>query len=399
MRCRVVVTGVGAVHPLGLGVPALLDGLLAGRSAVGPITRFDPGELPTRIAAEAPDPPEAPLGDRRIGFALAAAAEAMAGDRPTGRGVVSMGVGLELFSMQDLARQRAGVPLPDDAEARLRFLQTPSDHVGHLLSVAHGCVLPPRVHVTACAAGADAIADAAHRIRVGRADWALCGGTDSMIHPLGVAGFCALQATSTRNAEPARASRPFDRRRDGFVMGEGAGVLRLEALDDALARGAPILGEVLGAGRALEAYKISDPSPEGRGALAAMRAALTDAGSRAEDVDAVNAHGTSTAANDGAEARALRALLGERRVPISATKSMIGHLIGAAGAVEAIVALGCMARGRVHATLNLEEPDPDALGLDLVAGGAREHAQRVVLSCSYGFGGHCTALVLGTSPS
>lgn len=398
-RRRVAVTGMGAVHPLGLGVDALVDGLLAGRSAVGPITRFDPGELPTRIAAEAHLDGPAPFGDRRIGFALEAANQAWTG-RPSGRGLVAFGVGLELFSMRDLARQRAGDQ--GDADERSSFLQTPSDHAVHLLSARYGAELPPRVHVTACAASADAIGDAARRIRAGRADWALCGGTDSMIHPLGVAGFSALQATSTRNAEPAAASRPFDRRRDGFVMGEGAAALVLEPLDRARDRGATVYAEILGFGSALEAYRISDPHPDGLGALAAMRAALDDAGLTPDDVDAVNAHGTSTPANDLAEARALLALLGDaerRPVPISATKSMIGHLISAAGAVEAVAAIGCMRRRQVHPTLNLTEPDGDAARLDHVIGVARPHEQRVVLSCSYGFGGHCAALVLGAAPA
>lgn len=232
-----------------------------------------------------------------------------------------------------------------------------------------------------------------HAVRRGLLDWAVCGGTDSMIHPLGVAGFCALQATSRRNSEPARASRPFDRGRDGFVMGEGAALLLLEREDAARARGAEILAEVAGYGSAMEAWAVSDPHPDGKGALLAMRSALRDASLSPEDIDAVNAHGTSTPANDRAEARALRALLGDRAVPVSATKSMIGHLISAAGAIEAVAVVGTMRRGLVHPTLNLEEVDPDAAGLDHVTGAAREHAQRAVLSCSYGFGGHCAALV------
>jgi 3-oxoacyl-[acyl-carrier-protein] synthase II len=390
---RVVVTGMGAVHPLGSSVDSLIDGLCAGRSGVGPLTRFDPGELPTQIAAEVKDLPGPwPLSDRRIGFALAATEQAFA-QRPAGRGLVSLGVGLELFSMSDLARQRLGVQSPPEPEARLSFLQTPSDHAVHLLSMRTGADLPPRVHVTACAAGADAIGCAWQQLRAGRASWALCGGTDSMIHPLGVAGFCALQATSTRNDRPTEASRPFDQARDGFVMGEGAGVLLLETLPSAQARGAHIHAEVLGYGSALESYRVSDPHPEGRGALAAMTAALRAAGKAPEQIDAINAHGTSTPGGDLSEAHALAALFGDRRVPVSAPKSVLGHLISAAGAVEAIAAIGCMQRGLVHPTLNLHHPCAPAL--DHVRGEARAHPQKTVLSCSYGFGGHCAALVFG----
>jgi 3-oxoacyl-[acyl-carrier-protein] synthase II len=223
----------------------------------------------------------------------------------------------------------------------------------------------------------------------------LAGGTDSMINPLGVAGFCALQATSVRNDEPERASRPFDRTRDGFVMGEGAGVLVLERLEDARARGATIFAELAGYGTSFDAYKISDPHPDGRGAWQAMQRACDDAGITPDEVDAVNAHGTSTPKNDPAETKALKRLFGERakRVPVSATKSMIGHLISAAGAVEAIAAIEGMRQGRVHPTINLCEPDPDC-DLDYVPNHAREFSQKYVLSSSYGFGGHNAAIVL-----
>jgi 3-oxoacyl-[acyl-carrier-protein] synthase II len=293
-----------------------------------------------------------------------------------------MGVGLELFSMHDYARTRQPA-------------QTPSDICVHLLSARYHLAAPPMVHVSACAAGSDAIGTAYRHIADGRRRIMLAGGTDSMINPLGVAGFCALSATSTHNHDPAGASRPFDRTRDGFVMGEGAAVLVLENLDDARARGAKIHGEIAGYGTSFDAYKISDPHPEGRGAWQAMSRALTDAGITPADVDAVNAHGTSTPKNDAAESLALKRLFGARasRVPVSATKSMIGHLISAAGAVEAVAALACMARGQVHPTINLRHPDPDC-DLDYVPNVARAHAQRFVLSTSYGFGGHNAALLL-----
>jgi len=398
---RVVVTGMGVVCPLGTDVDAFADALLAGRSAVGPITHFDATGLTTRIGAEVRAVLDSPLGDRKIGFALAAARAAVsdAGGAPDGPGGIAMGVGLELLSMPDLVARRAGAPLPIEREQRLAFMQTPSDLSVHLIACEHGLTVPPRIHVSACAAGTDAIGDAFRAVRSGRARWMLAGGTDSMLNPLGVAGFCALKATSTRNDEPTRASRPFDVGRDGFVMGEGAGVLLLESLESARARGARIHAEVLGHGSALDAYLISDPHPEGRGALAAMQRALRDASLGADAIGAINAHGTGTPKNDPAESAAIEALFDHdlpraRRVPVSATKSMIGHLVSAAGAVEAIAAIACMQRGMVHPTINLDEPDP-LCRLDYVPRVAREHAYDVVLSTSYGFGGHDSALLLG----
>lgn len=402
MSCaRVVITGMGAVTPIGVGVPAFVDALLAGRSGAGPITLFDPASLPTRIAAQvdlATEQLESP--DRKIGFALRAAAEAM-GDatscnsRPDGLASVCLGMGLELFSMEDMVAVRhRGAGLPEGRRARLGFLQTPSDLCVHLLSQRHGLRAPPNTLVSACAAGADAIGAAFHLVAHGRRRWMLAGGSDSMINPLGVGGFCTIRATSTSNDSPTTASRPFDRRRNGFLLGEGAGVLVLERLDDALARGASIHAEVLGYGCSFDAHGISEPHPEGRGALQAMQRALADAGLSPDAVDAVSAHGTSTPKNDVMETIALRRLLGERagRVPVSAPKSMIGHAISAAGAVESIGAIGCMKRGRVHPTINLDEPDPQC-DLDYVTGGSRAHAQRVILCNSFAFGGQNAALV------
>lgn len=398
---RVVVTGLGVVSPLGSTVEAFADALLAGRSGVRPISIFDASTLPTRIAGEAALPAEVPLGDRKIAFALEAARQAMRGiprgHWGKGEAGVSFGVGLELFSMDDLVRsKRPGFALPSSAIERLSFMQTPSDVCVHLIASEHGLSAPPLVHVSACAAGTDAIGAAYRLVASGRRRAMIAGGTDSMINPLGVAGFCALSATSTRNAEPTAASRPFDRTRDGFVMGEGAGALVLERLEDARARGVEILAEIRGYGSSLDAHGISEPHPEGRGALQAMQRALADAKLAPEDVDAVNAHGTGTPKNDVIESLALQRLLGDRArsVPVVATKSMIGHLISAAGAVEAVAAIACLRRGMLHPTINLHEPDP-ACPLDYVPNVAREHAQRNVLSCSYGFGGHNAAIVIG----
>lgn len=407
MRARVVITGMGVVSPLGNTVDGFVDALLAGRSGIRPITNFDASALPTRIAGEADVAPEmlaSSLGDRKIAFARVAAAQAMAeatanGTRPRGKGSVIMGVGLELFAMEHLVRLRQpDFVMPVSLSDRLSFLQTPSDLAVHLLSREHGLTAPPTCLVSACAAGTDALGHAFRLVSSGRRDWALSGGSDSMINPLGAAGFAALSATSTRNEEPTRASRPFDRRRDGFVMGEGAGSLVLERLDDARARGAPILGELIGYGSSLDAYGISEPHPEGRGAWQAMKRALDDAG--LETVDCINAHGTSTPKNDPVESLAIERLLGDRArsVPVCATKSMIGHLISAAGAVEAIAAVGCMNRDMVHPTLNLDEPDP-VCRLDYVPHVARAMKYETVLSASYGFGGHNAAIVLRRWPS
>lgn len=404
---RVVVTATGLVTPFGDDVNVFREALFEGRSGVGPVTRFDAGGFVTRIAAEVPlaacalEPVEI-----KTAFAIRAAETTMTagqsnGTRPGGdtpwAGMVSLGVGLELFSMDDLvASRREGFALPASGLERYSFMQTAADLPAQRIAHRYDCRLPYDVHVSACAAGTDAIGAAFRAVRSGRARYALCGGTDSMINPLGFAGFCTLDAMSRRNDEPAKASRPFDRRRDGFVLGEGAGVLLLERLEDALARGATVLAEVLGYGNSLDAHAITEPHPQGKGALAAMERALRDAELTPDAIDAVNAHGTSTPKNDPAESAALETLLGARasRVPVVSTKSMIGHLISAAGAVEAIAAIECMNAGVLHPTINLDDPDP-ACRLDYVANHKREVEQRVVLSCSYGFGGMNAAIVLG----
>jgi len=395
VRHRVAVTGMGVISPLGSDVNDFRDALLAGRSAVRTITVFDPASLPTRIAAEVPWPViglSAPiLRDRKVTFAVAAARASLHdatgnGTRPHGEGGLSLGLGLELFSMPDLAAKRRGEP---------HSLQTPSDVAVPLIMKDLGLTAPPMTHVSACAAGTDALGQAFRMIATGRRRWMAAGGTDSMINPLGVAGFCSIGATTTANDPPARASRPFDRKRSGFVLGEGAGMLILERFEDAEARGATIHAEICGYGNSFDAHGISEPHPDGRGALQAMSRALAEAGIDASEVDCINAHGTSTPKNDPVETLAIRRLLGARaeRVPVCAPKSMIGHLISAAGAVEAIAAIACMNAGFVHPTINLDEPDP-ACDLDYVPHVARRHAQRIVLSNSFGFGGQNASIVL-----
>jgi 3-oxoacyl-[acyl-carrier-protein] synthase II len=395
-RRRVAVTGMGVVSPIGKSADRFRENLLAGVSGVGAITLFDPAELPTRIAAEVQwDEPI--LRDRKITFALEAARQAMQGaSRPWGEGGLSLGIGLELFSMSDLAEMRSpGFTMPQTLEERLSFLQTPSDLSLHMISQRHGLTRPPLTHVSACAAGTDAIGAAFRMVASGHYDWMLAGGTDSMINPLGVGGFCRIGATTTANDEPARASRPFDRGRSGFVLGEGAGMLLLEPLENAVERGVTVFAEIAGYGNSFDATGITEPHPEGRGAYQAMARALADAGIGPNAIDCINAHGTSTWKNDPVETLAIKRLLGERAkdVPVCATKSMIGHLISAAGAVEAIAAIVCMRAGWVHPTINLHDADP-ACDLDYVPNRAREHRQKYVLSNSFGFGGQNASIVL-----
>jgi 3-oxoacyl-[acyl-carrier-protein] synthase II len=275
------------------------------------------------------------------------------------------------------------------------FLQTPSDLCVSMLAQRFALCEPPLTHVSACAAGTDALGSAFRMIASGRRRWMMAGGADSMINPLGVAGFCSIGATSTDNDDPPRASRPFDARRSGFVLGEGAGILVLERLEDARARGAEVHAEICGYGASFDAHGISEPHPEGRGAIQAMTRALADAGIRPDEVDCVNAHGTGTPKNDPIETLAIKTVLGARapRVPVCATKSMTGHLIAAAGAVEAIAAIAGMQASVVHPTINLDRPDP-ACDLDYVPNAARRYPHRTVLSNSFAFGGQNAAIVL-----
>lgn len=401
MRRRVAVTGLGVVTPLGNSVGAFGEGLFAGRSGVGPITHFPPATLGTRIAAEVREFDPEGYRDRKIPYALQAAREAMAdADGVTGdlhdRGL-SIALGLELFSMDDLvAHVVQGAGPPASPRARLSFLQTPSDLVVPLLCREHGLFAPPLTHVSACAAGTDAVGTAFRLVASGRRRMVLAGGTDSMVNPLGVGGFVKIRALSRRNDDPERASRPFDQGRDGFVLGEGAAFLVLEDFEDVRNRGARVRAEVLGYGTSFDAGDISRPHPEGRGAIAAMERALADARLSADRVEAVNAHGTGTPLNDPVEALALRAVLGPNsdRVPVYAPKSMFGHLVGAAGAVEAAAAVLALERQVLPPTINLENPDP-ACDLNHVVGAAQPHPHSVVLSNSFGFGGQNSCILLG----
>jgi 3-oxoacyl-[acyl-carrier-protein] synthase II len=401
---RAVITGMGVVTPLGNDLVAFRDCLLAGRSGIRSLSLFPAGALPSHIAGEC-TPQTAGFKDRKILFALEATRAALvdAGFDPDGRHrqaeerlALSLGIGLELFDVEDLVSlSRNGYETPAEAQGRVDFLQTPADRCADALGSSFGLQTPHAIHISACAAGTDAIGHACRLVRRGAASVVLAGGTDSMLNPMGLAGFCRLGALSTRNNQPERASRPFDRDRDGFVLGEGSGMLVVEDLEHAVRRGARIYAELVGYGNSFDAYSVSDPHPEGRGALLAMERAVRSAGIAPKDISCINAHGTSTPKNDPVETLAIRRLLDERapQVPISATKSMIGHLISAAGAVETIAAIMCACSGYVHATINLENPDP-LCDLDYVPGVARPCRVEYILKNSFAFGGQNAALVL-----
>ncbi len=422
MRRRVVVTGLGMVTPVGSDVESTWRSLCEGRGGVGPIGLFDASEFPTRIAAEVGgfrladhrgDADRWVEHSRTSQFALAAATQAMAQAGLDLASIDSSRFGVYLGSGEgqtdferfvDLVHRSSrdgGVDAARFTELGRLSLhptreaeQEPGGPSGHLAAV-FGARGPNATCQTACAASAQALGEAAEIIQHGDADVMLAGGAHSMVHPLGVTGFILLTAMSTRNDDPARASRPFDRDRDGFVLGEGGGVLVLEEWEHARRRGAMILGELAGHCSTADAFRLTDSHDEGRGAIAAMKGAMELAEINPEDVDYINAHGTSTPSNDSIETLAIKRAFGDSayRVPISSTKSMTGHLVSAGGAVEAIACLLAIRDGVLPPTINLENPDPDC-DLDYVPNHARRRRVDVVLSNSFGFGGQNTSLVL-----
>ena len=406
-RRRVVVTGMGVVSPVGIGLDAFWSALVEGRSGIGPITRFDASGLECRIAGEVRefqpeqfmDRKEARRTDRFAQFALAASLMALrdAGldeSRPLGsRAGVVIGSGIGGMDTWEAGHRTLLERGPGRVSPFTVPMMIPNMAAG-LVSIRFGAEGPNRCTVSACASGADAIGDAFRIIQRGDADLMLAGGTEAAITPFAIAAFAAAKSLSTRNDDPPRASRPFDRDRDGFVMGEGAGILVLEALEHARARGARVYAEIVGYGATADAFHITQPAPEGRGAARAMRAALDDAGLPPEAVDYVNAHGTSTVYNDWYETVAIKQVFGEHayRLAVSSTKSMTGHLLGAAGGVEAIVCVLAIQRGVIPPTINLDNPDPRC-DLDYVPNRARAQRVDVAVSNSFGFGGHNAVLV------
>ena len=406
-RPRVVVTGLGVVSPLGLDVPTTWAALRDGVSGGGPITLFDASILPTRIAAEVRgfDPvalfgvKETRRSSRHIQFAMAAAREAVAdsgldiSSMATEVGVcIGSGIGgLDVIENATRTLDREGVRRVSPFAAAAGLIDSAPGAVAMDLGVKG----PNRAVVTACATGADSIGDAAGWIHEGDAVAVLAGGVEAGITSTGMAMFCAARAMSTRNDDPVHASRPFDRDRDGFVSGEGGAVLVLEDRDHAVARGATIHAELVGYAATNDAYHITAPEPSGDGAIRCIRGALRRAGLDPEQVGYINAHGTGTALNDVAETRAIKAVFGEAagRVPISSTKSMTGHMLGAAGAFEALVCVLAMRDGFLPPTINLDNPDPEC-DLDYIPLRGRRVPIDTALSTSFGFGGHNACLVL-----
>jgi 3-oxoacyl-[acyl-carrier-protein] synthase II len=422
MRRRVVVTGMGCVTPLGTEIETIWRRLLAGESGVGYTTLFDASNFPTKISAEVRDWNVSDVGEnpadwkyqgRHTHFAIGAAKKAMADsgletDRldPTRFGVYTgSGEGQQDFNRftEMMVTALGGgdkLDLSKFIEKGLETLhpiaeleQEPNMPAGHLASL-FGAQGPNLNCLTACAASSQAVGEAVEIIRRGEADVMLAGGAHTMIHPFGVTGFNLLTALSTRNDEPQRASRPFDRDRDGFVLGEGSGMVILESLEHAQARGAKIHGEIVGYGSTADAFRITDTHPEGRGAISCMRMALADAGLGPEAVDYVNAHGTSTTVNDKVETLAIKQTFGDRayKLPVSSTKSMMGHLIAAAGATELIICLLAIRDNVLPPTINYENPDPEC-DLDYIPNAARPQRCDVALSNSFGFGGQNIALL------
>ncbi len=407
-RRRVVVTGLGPVTPVGIGIEPFWDSLVNGKSGIGPVRQFDASEHSSRIAAEVSgfepldwmDPKEVDRNDPFVRFAVAAATLAMrdSGLDITEENAARVGVLVGSGIGGTLTWERQNAVLVERGPSRVSPFFVPMlivDMASGQVSIKTGARGPNSTVVTACATGSHAIGDAAEIIRRGAADAMIAGGTEAAVRPLAMAGFGNMKALSTRNDDYEHASRPFDKERDGFVIGEGAGVLVLEALEHAQARGARIYGEVAGYGMSGDAYHITMPAPDGRGMIACMQAAVADAGIELDAVDYINAHGTSTGPNDRTETASIKAVFGEeraRRKAISSTKSMMGHLLGAAGAVEAIASLLAMQRGVVPPTINYAVPDPDC-DLDYVPNTAREMDVNVAMSNSFGFGGHNACLV------
>jgi 3-oxoacyl-[acyl-carrier-protein] synthase II len=403
---RVVVTGMGAVTPIGNDVGTYWEGLSSGRNGVAPITLFDASRHACRFAAEVKgfdpagwlEPKEAKRWDRFCQFGVVAAKQAVADagltidDGNRHRIGVSIGSGVGGLLMMETQAHVLADRGPDRVSPFCVPMMIPNMATG-LAAIALGARGPSSAVATACAAGSNAIGDAFRTIQLGLADAMVCGGAESAITPLGVAGFASAKALSFRNDDPATASRPFDKDRNGFVIGEGAGVLVLESLEHARARGATVLAEVVGYGTTCDAHHITAPSPGGSGGAEAMRLALQDARLDPETVDYVNAHGTSTQANDSNETAAIKSALGAhaQRIPVSSTKSMTGHLLGGSGGIEAVVAVLAIGHNLVPPTINYSTPDP-ACDLDVVPNQAREHPVNVVLSNSFGFGGHNVCL-------
>ncbi|MFT0744109.1 beta-ketoacyl-ACP synthase II [Synechococcus sp. RC10A2] len=406
---RVVITGLGAITPLGNSPGEFWQGLLAGRSGIGPITHFDASRHECRIAGEVKgfdpldylDRKDVKRTDRFVHLALAATQQALedAQFRITHLNAEQVGVvlgsgigGIRVLEEQQTIYLQKG---PDRCSPFMVPMMIANMAAGHV-AIHFGAKGPNFCTVTACASGSNAIGDAFRLLQRGEVQAVIAGGTEAAVTPLSVAGFSAMKALSTRNHAPEQACRPFDRDRDGFVMGEGAGILLLEELEHARARGAKIYAEIVGYGLTCDAHHITNPAPAGEGAARAMRLALKDAGIQPDQVQHINAHATGTPVGDVAEVQAIRAVFGEHapRLAISATKSMTGHLLGGAGGVATVATALAIHHGWVPPTLNLDNLDPECEGLDFVPHRARQMAVDVALVNAFGFGGHNVTLAL-----
>ena len=407
MLKRVAVTGLGCVTPFGIGRHALFDALSAGRPAVSLVSSFDTSEFKTKIAAEIkdfdPDPyfpkSETRRMDRFTQFAAVAAKDALLDAE---------------IDLNHLDKRRAGIVLGSGfggiattLEQYKNLLERGAKRVSPMcvpmmipnmaagnLAILFGLRGPNETISTACASSSHAIAAAFRMIQSGKADLMICGGSEAPVNPLILAAFSSMNALSKRNGEPEKASRPFDKERDGFVLGEGAGILVLESFEHALSRNAEIYAEIAGAGSSADAFHITSPDPDGLGAASAMRAALADAGITPDKISAVTAHGTGTVANDPTETKALKSVFGEYayKIPVNSIKSMLGHALGAAAALEAVAAVSSMMSGLIPPTINLDSPDPEC-DLDYVPNVARKAALKYVMTDSFGFGGQNSVLI------
>lgn len=406
---RVVVTGMGGVTPLGNNVEDTWQALLAGKSGAGPVTRFDVGEYTTKIAAEIKDLDASHCIEkkelRRLDpadvYALVASEEAVLDCKLDLKNVdldkcgVVIGSGIGGISTFEQQHERLLKGGPSKVSPFFIPMMI-TDMCAGLVSIRHNFRGPNYATVSACASSAHAISDAFKIIQRGEADVMIAGGAEATITPTAMAGFCQARAMSTRNDDPAAASRPFDLERDGFVMGEGSGILLLESYEHAKERGAHMYAEILGSGMTGDAHHITAPHPDGHGARGAMRAALKDAELAPEQIDYINTHGTATGLGDIAETRAIKDVLGKHayEIPCNSTKSMSGHLLGSAGAIEAIATIRSIQENVVHPTINLDHPDPEC-DLDYVPLKKREVSINCALSNSFGFGGHNVTLVIG----
>lgn len=407
---RIVITGMGVVSSLGCEVDAFYRHLLEGKSGISTITEFSVDDYPTKFGGvihdfdvgEYLDKKQARRVDKFISYTMMAGKKALAS------------AGLSSEKQESLNKERCGVLIGSGMGGMTVFADgvqtllekgprrvTPffvpyilTNMAGGLFAMDFGFMGPNYSISTACATSNNAIIAAANHIRNGDADFMVCGGVEAPILPIGLAGFCACKALSQRNDAPQKASRPWDRDRDGFVMGEGAGIIILETLEHAAKRGAPILAEYLGGGISCDAYHMTEPRPDGAGVALCVRNALKDAGIAPDAVDYINAHATSTTAGDMAEVGALKAIFSNRnRIALNATKSMIGHALGAAGGIEAVATIKAITDRKIHPTINLENPEP---GLDFhVPTQAEERETKVAISNSFGFGGHNATIVLG----